>query len=314
LGVFGRLFRKKRRKVKRRKVTAGPSTIHKRNSAIAAGNAPDRPRNPFSRNAGTEMPPPVAPKVESAEEGTIPDLRPVARVYPEAGLRPSAFELARRRLIIALLVAMGLMVMAWMAMRTFKAYRIAPADRLIAEAYLLVTRKHYDEAWRSVEQLRRIAPDRASTHRLAGTILLAQQKYPEARDELQAALKLEPANENTRRSLAEAQFRLGEYADAEKNIHELSEETLAANQDLQFRLIICALAQGKRDQAQAAVDAAGFERNSVEWLFSQAALAYIQGDKDRADSYIAKAQAYYPGDSENFLSMLRLLGYASPNP
>lgn len=164
------------------------------------------------------------------------------------------------------------------------------AERLISEA-------RCEEALPILAKVRSLAPEDARAARLEGQCRLRLQRYAEAAESLDAALRLDPAQDEAWLQLAIARYHARDLDGARAALDE-AERRLPGRAEVSFYRGVLLMEQAEPKPAAAALErAAGLDSSSVDPLASYyAGLAWEStGERRRAEAALQRAIDTAPG-------------------
>lgn len=148
----------------------------------------------------------------------------------------------------------------------------------------------FPQARLRLEELSAIWPNDARMYQAKGALLMVDERdFATAREEFLKALELRPNDTELLFNLAEAEFNLGRYKEAESHY-----ERLAFGQSrgdlIRFRLYLCALQQGKQEKAASVAESASVSFQSPAWFFIKSVEARRRGNALEARKLIESAR------------------------
>lgn len=152
-------------------------------------------------------------------------------------------------------------------------------------------------------------PGQANTANLRGAIYTRQRDWPKARAAFEEALKLQP-------DLPMAQFNLGEvlflnqkYAEARERF-QIFVNSQPKNDLGLYKMFLCDLLGGQKERADSFLQSLNPSPASPIYYFSNAAEAFVVGNKAAAMEFVGSAYRIYPPDANaTFADSLVEKGY-----
>lgn len=183
----------------------------------------------------------------------------------------------------------------------------------IAEITRLISEKDFSRALASAEQLETEYPDDARIFMAKGAVFAGQRAYPEALAAFQKALQLAPSSAAATMNLAEIQFVMGRYAEAESLYRKLF-AAQPKNTLLIFRLYLCAHLLKNPEAAAALFRSPAIGMQSLEWYYMQGTEALFAGNKSEGIKTIEQARILFGAKTKPYDKTLARLGLLPETP
>jgi predicted Zn-dependent protease len=157
----------------------------------------------------------------------------------------------------------------------------------------------YSEALTVLDAIDARQPDLAESLNLRGVVFMRQGKYDEAQKALRKALSIEPRFWNASFNLAEIPFLEKHWSEARNRFEAL----LAAepegpqsetSQLIQYKILLTFVLQGKENVADWILNKFELAKDSPALYYSNAAIAFQNGNEKEAKEWIAAAKKKYP--------------------
>lgn len=127
---------------------------------------------------------------------------------------------------------------------------------------------------------------------LRGAILTKMKQYDEARRIFESILATDPSFFPAAYNMGEAEFLSGNY-DAATEAFDGMLRRDPRNELVRFKLVLCALAAGREEEAQRLAGALLPAGNTPAWYYAQAVFARRAGDEAKARKNLAAARALH---------------------
>ncbi len=189
----------------------------------------------------------------------------------------------------------------------------AGLEESIAEISRLISEKNFPPALVITEKLEAEFPNDARIFMAKGAVYAGQRSYPEALEAFQKAVDLSPSSSAARMNLAEIQFVMGRYAEAE-SIYQKIFAIQPKNTLLVFRLYLCAQLQKNPEAAAALLRSPAIGAQSLEWYYMHGAEALFAGNKAEAMKNIDKARVLFGSKTRPYDKTLLRLGLLEDVP
>lgn len=155
-----------------------------------------------------------------------------------------------------------------------------------------IRKKNFAEALAALDLLETEYPNDPRILMTRGAASAGQREYPQALAAFQKAYDLAPSIPATLMNLAEIEFVMGHYAEAEpryRKLHKLQPK----NALILFRLYLCALLQKKPDEAGALLNSSDLRTQSLEWHYMRATDLLFNGKETEGLEVIQKARLLF---------------------
>lgn len=189
----------------------------------------------------------------------------------------------------------------------------AGLEESITEISRLIAAKDFAQAQAKTEQLEAEHPDDARILMAKGAVFAGQRAYPEALAAFQKAVDLAPSSTSARMNLAEIQFVMGQYAEAE-SLYQKIFAIQPKNTLIVFRLYLCAQLQKNPEAAAALLRSPAIGAQSLEWYYMQGAEALFAGQKTEGMKSIEKARLLFGSKTRPYDKTLARLGLLEEVP
>ena len=181
------------------------------------------------------------------------------------------------------------------------------------EASKLEAKGDFDGARAKVTESLQLDPNNLKARVLLGDLDAKKQMWPEAEQDFQAALKIDPANAFAKFDLAELQLMQKRYADARPGFNELTGDPQLGD-FAAYKVFLCDLFAGNREAAGHELEAFDQAQDKPSYYYANAASKLFDKKPDDAQSWLNTAANKYPPQvNHNYLSTLSELGYL-PEP
>jgi len=164
----------------------------------------------------------------------------------------------------------------------------ASVDLAIAE----IENKRYDRALDALADAQRLAPQDPFVINLAGAALTKKGQFAEARKQFDKALDLTPGYFPAKFNLGELLFLEKKYPEALAYFRAMLQAD-PTNELLQFKVFLCYLEMGSKDEAQNVLKSMRYPADSPAWHYAQAAWEIEAGNPGKAGDYIEGATFIY---------------------
>lgn len=171
----------------------------------------------------------------------------------------------------------------------------------------LIAEKNFAQAKAEVTALEADYPGDPRIIMTKGAVFAGERDYSAARAEFQKALDLSPNSTGAIMNLAEIEFVMGEYADAEGHYRQLL-DSQSKNPLLVLRLYLCAKLLKDPEAAERYLRSPAVGAQSLEWYYMNAAEALFAGDKTEGTKTIEKARLLFGEKTRAYDKTLSRLG------
>jgi tetratricopeptide (TPR) repeat protein len=183
----------------------------------------------------------------------------------------------------------------------------------IADVSRMITEKNFVQATAELQKLESDYPDDPRVLMVKGAVLAGERAYPEAREAFQKALDLSPTSTAALMNLAEIEFVMGSYADAEAHYRKLL-PSQPKNPLLLLRLYLCAKLRKDPEAASQFLQSPAIGPQSLEWYYMNAAENLFDGNKTEGTKPIDKARLLFGEKTRPYDRTLFRLGLIPDNP
>lgn len=166
-----------------------------------------------------------------------------------------------------------------------------------------------EEALRQLDLAEQAKPDQVNTANLRGAIYTRKRDWPQAIASFQRAAQLQPDLPMVQFNLGEVFFLSRNYPEAEKKFR-ASLSYQPENELGYYKIFLCALFQGKKDEAESVAARLISNQGSPAGLYAQAARAFASGKKSEGMELVAQAFREFPPEKNAvFADSLVELGF-----
>jgi Tfp pilus assembly protein PilF len=162
----------------------------------------------------------------------------------------------------------------------------------IASISQMISGKNFARAKEEVEKLEAEYPDDPRVLMTKGAVFAGERSYPEALAAFQRALDVAPGSAAALMNLAEIEFVMGKYPQAEEHYRKLSSHQ-PKNTLLLLRLYLCAQLRQDPEAAAQYLRSPALGAQSLEWYYMNAAEALFAGQKDLGLKTLDKARLLF---------------------
>jgi len=181
------------------------------------------------------------------------------------------------------------------------------SKNLIKAALANFDAKNYDAALEKLQAVNSKTPDDAFVLNLLGAAFTKKKDYKEAQNYFAKALINQPDFFPARFNVGELLFLKQRYAEA-LNYFQQMQARNPQNELLQFKVFLCRLQLGNKDDAAKALKAIKNPGDTPAWHYGQAAWASKNGDNKKALGYINGAQYIFGKKTSLFDETFKDLG------
>src|SRR6266849_303732 len=176
-------------------------------------------------------------------------------------------------------------------LKEFAQSRFEEAQQAVQQHDLAAARKFIDEADTA-------EPNQARILNLRGEILMEQKEFAQADSEFKKALKADPKYREAQYNLAQIPFKQKDYAKARDRFEALFQQTPGgdknqAAQNIQFKIYMTLLLEGKESRAQAMMEQFQFTGDTPALYYAQAAWEFKHNNPEKAAGWTASAKKIY---------------------
>ena len=157
----------------------------------------------------------------------------------------------------------------------------------------------YDEALAVLDAIDARQPDLAESLNLRSAVYMRQGKYDEAETTLRKALSIEAKFWNASYNLAEIPFLRKDWAEARNRFEALLAEEPEGSQSqtsqlIQYKILLTFVLQGKENTVDWMLNRFELAKDSPALYYSNAAIAFRNGNEKEAKEWLAAAKKKYP--------------------
>jgi predicted Zn-dependent protease len=157
----------------------------------------------------------------------------------------------------------------------------------------------YDEALVVLDAIDARQPDLAESLNLRGAVYMRQGKYGEAEKTLRKALSIEPKFWNASYNLAEIPFLKKDWGEARNRFEALLANEPEGSQPetsqlIQYKILLTFILQGKENTVDWMLNRFELAKDSPALYYSNAAIAFRNGNEKEATEWLAAAKKKYP--------------------
>ncbi|MEI6338972.1 MAG: tetratricopeptide repeat protein [Verrucomicrobiota bacterium] len=163
-----------------------------------------------------------------------------------------------------------------------------------------------DEAQKNIEALTALAPENPTVLTHTGALLLLRKNYPAARLAYQRVLAIKPDSYIARYNLAEIEFILKNYPEAERRFLEV-QRARPRDETILFRLYLCALMQNNPDADRHFQKLSPAGRTPA-WQYATAARLIRENKNAEARKILDQAHILYSGKTAYYDTTFRQIG------
>jgi tetratricopeptide (TPR) repeat protein len=156
----------------------------------------------------------------------------------------------------------------------------------------LIAEKNFGSAREELQKLEAEYPDDVRVVMAKGAIYAGERSYPEAYAAFQKALDLSPTSAAALMNLAEIEFVMGKYSDAEANYRKLLKGQ-TKNPLVPFRLYLCAQLRHDPAAADEYLSHPAIIAQSMEWYYMTAARELFAGKKEEGRKILEQARLLF---------------------
>lgn len=172
--------------------------------------------------------------------------------------------------------------------------QISPADarrngELLQSSLADFDSKKYDDALKKLTELNDRNPGDPFVLNLFGAAYTRKKDYAKAKKYFDQSLEKVPDFFPAKFNLGELMFLQRQYAEALEFFSKMLEKD-PRNELLQFKVFLCLLQLGKKDEAQKALGRVKYPGDTPAWYYSQAAWESKQGNNKKAIEYLTGAK------------------------
>jgi predicted Zn-dependent protease len=149
--------------------------------------------------------------------------------------------------------------------------------------------KKYDEALVKLQTLEKKLPGDAFIQNLFGAAYTKKKDFATAQKYFDKSLEMQPEFFPAKFNTGEVIFLQRRYPEALKFFQQMQERD-PQNELLQFKVFLCQLQLGNKEEAAKALKAVKYPGDTPAWYYSQAAWASKNGDNKKALEYVTGAQ------------------------
>jgi tetratricopeptide (TPR) repeat protein len=177
----------------------------------------------------------------------------------------------------------------------------------------LISEKNFAQAKEDVDKLLIAYPNDPRILMTKGAIFAGERNYPDALASFQQALDLAPDSAPAMMNLAEIEFVMGKYAEAEAHYIKLV-PSQPKNPLLVLRLYLCAKLQKDPEAAAKYLRSPAIGAQSLEWYYMNAAEALFAGNNTEGMKTIEKARLLFGEKTRPYDKTLSRLGLIPETP
>jgi tetratricopeptide (TPR) repeat protein len=186
--------------------------------------------------------------------------------------------------------------------------REAQITKLSKRISALISEGKLDAAEKEIEKLRAAAPDHQSLFTMAGILKAERKDYVGAREEYTRAVEAAPESYNAQFNLAELDFMVGRYKEAELRFASMALRR-PDDEFITFRLFLCALFLEDRTHQEAYLQKLSPTGKTPAWFYASAARLYLEQKRVEARRLLDRAAAFYPDNTGFFDATFNKLGF-----
>jgi len=162
----------------------------------------------------------------------------------------------------------------------------------ITEISKLITEKNFAEAKKELQTLETEYPNDARVQMIKGATFAGERSYPEALAAFQKALDIDPNSSAALMNLAEIEFVMGKYSEAEEHYRKFLSLQPKASLVL-LRLYLCAQLRKAPEEAGQYLRSPTIGAQSMEWYYMKAAESLFAGRKEEGLKTLEKARLLF---------------------
>lgn len=184
----------------------------------------------------------------------------------------------------------------------------SPAQALVDGALADFEDKKFDEALQKLTEAEKLDPNSAFVLNLLGAAQTKKQDYAAAKISFEKSLEKDP-------NFFPSVFNIGELLFLQKQYPQALEyfarmlSNAPGNELLQFKVTLCLLKTGQKEDAQKLVSRMRFPGEGPAWYYANAALSNEAGDKRKASEYLASAKTFFPDKTSLYSETFEDLGW-----
>ncbi|GEM_PF-3965622 len=176
-----------------------------------------------------------------------------------------------------------------------------------------ISEKDFARARQEIQKLEAEHPDDIRVLMLKGAVHAGERSYPEALDAFRTALDRAPNSAAAMMNLAEIEFVMGKYSEAETHYRKLL-ATQPKNPQIPFRLFLCAQITNDPAAAERYLNHPAIGTQSLEWHYMTAARELYSGNRETGLKILEKARLLFGEKSRPYDRTFARLGLIPEPP
>ncbi len=201
-------------------------------------------------------------------------------------------------------------MLAFFAPLSWSQEETSPTQVLVDGALEDFEKKKFDEALQKLTEAEKLDPNSAFILNLLGAAYTKKKDYTAAKVAFEKSLEKDPNFFPSIFNLGELLFLQKQYPQALEYFARML-SSAPGNELLQFKVTLCLLKTGQKEDAQKLVSRMRFPGDGPAWYYANAALLNESGDKRKASEYLASAKQLFPDKTSLYSETFEDLGWPS---